>query len=72
MPFLSAIQKILSAIECNGNLWMYDGMRLDTQVDGISMEKLVIFHYDGGSRAGAVIESLANQYNFKGYTRWRN
>lgn len=31
------------------------------------MEKLVIFHYDGGSRAGAVIESLANQYNFKGY-----
>ena len=31
------------------------------------MKKLVIFHYDGGSRAGAVIESLANQYNFKGY-----
>ena len=31
------------------------------------MEKLVIFHYDGGSRAGAVIEYLANQYNFKGY-----
>lgn len=31
------------------------------------MEKLVIFHYDGGSRAGAVIESLADQYNFKGY-----
>ena len=31
------------------------------------MEKLVIFHYDGGSRAGAVIESLANHYNFKGY-----
>ena len=31
------------------------------------MEKLAIFHYDGGSRAGAVIESLANQYNFKGY-----
>ena len=31
------------------------------------MEKLVIFHYDGGSRAGAVIESLANQSNFKGY-----
>ena len=31
------------------------------------MERLVIFHYDGGSRAGAVIESLANQYNFKGY-----
>ena len=31
------------------------------------MEKLVIFHYYGGSRAGAVIESLANQYNFKGY-----
>ena len=31
------------------------------------MEKLVIFHYDGGSRAGAVIESLANHYHFKGY-----
>lgn len=31
------------------------------------MEKLVIFHYEGGSRAGAVIESLANQYHFKGY-----
>lgn len=31
------------------------------------MERLVIFNYDGGSRAGAVIESLANQYNFKGY-----
>ncbi|WP_300792350.1 IS66 family transposase, partial [uncultured Bacteroides sp.] len=31
------------------------------------MEKLVIFHYDGGSRAGVVIESLANQYHFKGY-----
>ena len=31
------------------------------------MEKLVIFHYDEGSRAGAVIESLANRYNFKGY-----
>ena len=31
------------------------------------MEKLVIFHYDEGSRAGAVIESLANQYHFKGY-----
>ena len=31
------------------------------------MEKLAIFHYDGGSRAGAVIESMANQYNFKGY-----
>lgn len=31
------------------------------------MEKLVIFHYDGGSRAGSVIESLANQYHFKGY-----
>ena len=31
------------------------------------MEKLAIFHYDGGSRAGTVIESLANQYNFKGY-----
>lgn len=31
------------------------------------MEKLVIFHYEKGSRAGSVIESLANQYNFKGY-----
>lgn len=31
------------------------------------MEKLVIFHYDKGSRAGTVIESLVNQYNFKGY-----
>lgn len=31
------------------------------------MEKLVIFHYDGGSRAGAVIEFLANQHHFKGY-----
>ena len=31
------------------------------------MEKLVIFHYDKGSRAGAVIESLANQYHFKDY-----
>ena len=31
------------------------------------MEKQVIFHYDEGSRAGAVIESLTNQYHFKGY-----
>ena len=31
------------------------------------MEKLVIFHYDKGSRAGAVIESLADQYHFRGY-----
>lgn len=31
------------------------------------MEKLVIFHYDGESRAGAVIESPANHYHFKGY-----
>ena len=31
------------------------------------MEKLVIFHYDEGSRAGAVIESLASRYNFRGY-----
>lgn len=31
------------------------------------MKKLVIFHYDEGARAGAVIESLANQYHFKGY-----
>ena len=27
----------------------------------------MLFHYDQGSRAGAVIESLANRYNFKGY-----
>lgn len=31
------------------------------------MEKLVIFHYDKGSRAETVIESLAKQYHFKGY-----
>ena len=31
------------------------------------MERLVFFHYDQGSRAGAVIESLANRNNFKGY-----
>ena len=31
------------------------------------MKKLVIFHYDMGSRAGLVIESLASQYRFKGY-----
>ena len=31
------------------------------------MERLVLFHYDHGSRAGAVIESLANRYNFRGY-----
>ena len=31
------------------------------------MERLALFHYDQGSRAGAVIESLANKYNFKGY-----
>lgn len=31
------------------------------------MESLVIFHYDKGSRAGSVIESLANQHHFKGY-----
>lgn len=31
------------------------------------MERLVFFYYDNGSRAGAVIESLAKQYNFKGY-----
>ena len=31
------------------------------------MERLVLFHYDQGSRAGAVIESLANRYNFKGF-----
>ena len=31
------------------------------------MERLVLFHYDQGSRAGAVIESLANRHHFKGY-----
>ena len=31
------------------------------------MERLVLFHYDQGSRAGAVIESLTNRYNFRGY-----
>jgi len=31
------------------------------------MERLVFFHYDEGSRAGAVIESLAKKHNFKGY-----
>jgi transposase len=31
------------------------------------MERLTLFHYDQGSRAGTVIESLANRYNFKGY-----
>lgn len=31
------------------------------------VERLVLFHYDQGSRAGAVIEALANKHNFKGY-----
>ena len=31
------------------------------------MERLVIFHYDKGSRAGVVIESLVKEHNFKGY-----
>ena len=31
------------------------------------MERLVLFHYNQGSGGGAVIESLANKYNFKGY-----
>ena len=31
------------------------------------MEKLVLFHYDKGSRSGCVIEGLAQEYNFKGY-----
>lgn len=31
------------------------------------MERLVFFHYDNGSRAGAVIESLARENMFKGY-----
>lgn len=33
------------------------------------MEKLVILHYDEGSRAGTFIESQANQYHFKGYLK---
>lgn len=31
------------------------------------MERLVLFHYDNGSRAGCVIESLAKEHKFKGY-----
>ena len=31
------------------------------------IERLVLFHYDQGSRAGAVIEALAKRHNFKGY-----
>jgi transposase len=31
------------------------------------MERLVLFHYDQGSRAGSVIEDLANKHNFRGY-----
>ena len=31
------------------------------------MERLVLFHYDNGSRAGCVIESLAKKHKFKGY-----
>lgn len=31
------------------------------------MERLVLFHYDKGSRAGCVIERLAKEYSFKGY-----
>ena len=30
------------------------------------LEGLRVYYYDGGSRAGAVIEKLANQYHFKG------
>lgn len=30
-------------------------------------ERLRCFHYDKGSRAGAVIETLAKRYNYKGY-----
>ncbi len=30
-------------------------------------ERLRCFYYDNGSRAGAVIEGLANEYHFKGY-----
>ena len=31
------------------------------------VERLVLFHYDQGSRAGAVIEGLAKKHDFKGY-----
>ena len=31
------------------------------------MERLVLFYYDQGSRAGAVIEKLAKEHHFKGY-----
>ena len=31
------------------------------------MERLVLFYYDEGSRAGAVIEKLAKEHRFKGY-----
>ncbi len=31
------------------------------------MERLVLFHYDKGLRAGCVIEGLAKEHNFKGY-----
>lgn len=31
------------------------------------MERLVFFHYDNGSRAGSVIESLAKENGFRGY-----
>lgn len=31
------------------------------------MEKLVFFHYENGSRAGCVIESLTKEHKFKGY-----
>ena len=31
------------------------------------MERLVLFHYSNGSRAGAVIEGLARKHHFKGY-----
>lgn len=31
------------------------------------MERQVLFHYENGSRAGCVIESLAREYKFKGY-----
>ena len=31
------------------------------------MERLVLFHYENGSRAGAVIEGLTTKHHFKGY-----
>ena len=52
---------------CSGHTERNAAGDKDTVMVRSVMKKLVIFHYDQGSRAGAVIESLANQYHFKGY-----